>query len=72
VVVDMIDMSATASDRARRAAASHELWKTLPTVHAVRTNRVYAAANDALLVPGPRVVTAAEWLAALIREPVRP
>jgi hypothetical protein len=32
---------------------------------------VHAATTDALVVPGPRVVDAAEWLAGLIREPER-
>ena len=72
VIVDMIDMSATEIDRARRADASRELWQHLRTIPAVRTGRVHAAGTDALLVPGPRVVDAAEWLAGLIREPARP
>ena len=39
---------------------------------AEKTKRLYAATTDALVVPGPRVVEAAEWVAALLRrEPDR-
>jgi hypothetical protein len=35
---------------------------------AVRTRQVHATTTDALVVPGPRVVEAAAWVAALLRE----
>ena len=72
VIVDVIDMTATTAVRARRAEASRELWRRFRTIPAVRNGRVHADAIDALVVPGPRVVDTAEWLAALIREPSRP
>ena len=72
VIVDVIDLSAPAAVRARRAEASRELWRPFRTIPAVRNGRVHADAIDALVVPGPRVVDTAEWLAALIREPSRP
>jgi iron complex transport system substrate-binding protein len=72
VIVDVIDMSAIAAVRTRRADASRELWRRLRTIPAVRNGRVYADAIDALVVPGPRVVDTAAWLADLIREPFRP
>jgi ABC-type Fe3+-hydroxamate transport system substrate-binding protein len=72
VIVDVIDLSATAAVRARRADASRELWRHFRTIPAVRSGRVYADAVDALVVPGPRVVDAAEWLAERIREPSQP
>ena len=71
VIVDVIDMSATAAVRARRADASRELWRRLRTIPAVRNGRVYADAIDALVVPGPRVVDTAVWLADLLQEPSR-
>jgi iron complex transport system substrate-binding protein len=72
VIVDVIDMSAVPAVRARRAHASRELWRDLRTIPAVRNGRVYADAIDALVVPGPRVVDTAAWLADLIRELSRP
>ena len=72
VIVDVIDMSAIAAVRTRRAYASRELWRRLRTIPAVRNGRVHADAIDALVVPGPRVVDTAEWLASLIRDPSRP
>jgi iron complex transport system substrate-binding protein len=72
VIVDMIDMSAAADVRARRAEASRGLWQDFRTISAVRHGRVEAAAVDALVVPGPRVVDAAEWLAGVLRRPERP
>ncbi len=72
VIVDVIDMSATTAVRVRRAEASSKLWRRFRTIPAVRNGRVHADAIDALVVPGPRVVDSAEWLAALIREPSRP
>jgi hypothetical protein len=32
----------------------------------VRANRIHAATTDPLVVPGPRIVDAAEWLARMI------
>ena len=72
VIVDVIDMSAIATVRARRADASRELWRGLRTIPAVRHGRVYADAIDALVVPGPRVVDTAAWLADLIQGRSRP
>jgi iron complex transport system substrate-binding protein len=72
VIVDVIDMSTIAAARTRRADASRELWRRFRTIPAVRNGRVYADAIDALVVPGPRVVDTAAWLAELIREPSRP
>lgn len=71
VIVDVIDMSAIAAVRTRRADASRALWRGLRTIPAVRNGRVYADVIDALVVPGPRVVDTAAWLADLIREPAR-
>jgi iron complex transport system substrate-binding protein len=66
IIIETIDMSEPEADRSRRAVASRALWQHFRTIRAVRTGRVYPAGTDALLVPGPRVVNAAEWLADLI------
>ena len=40
-----------------------KVWQALPTLPAVRTHRVYILANDALVIPGPRVTEAARLIA---------
>jgi len=72
VIVDTIDMGATERDRARRNLLSRALWQRYQTLSAVRTDRVHAAETDALFVPGPRVVDAAEWLAQVIHPEIHP
>ena len=72
VIVDVIDLSAIPAVRTLRADASRELWRHLRTIPAVRNGRVFADAIDALVIPGPRVIDTAAWLADLIREPSRP
>jgi len=39
------------------------VWRGLPTLPAVRNGRVYILADDALVVPGPRIVTAVRLMA---------
>jgi iron complex transport system substrate-binding protein len=67
VIVDTIDMSGIDPNRERRNAEGHKLWQRYQTLSAVRTGRVHAAESDALVIPGPRVVEVAEWLADLIQ-----
>jgi iron complex transport system substrate-binding protein len=72
VIVDTVDMGDTAADRQQRAPVNARLWAAYGTLSAVKSGRLYAATTDALVVPGPRVVEAAAWVAALLRgEPVR-
>jgi iron complex transport system substrate-binding protein len=67
VIVDTVDMGATSADRELRQASSMALWTRFQMLSAVKSGRIRAAETDALFVPGPRVVDAAEWLAAVIR-----
>ena len=67
VIVDTVDMGETVAERQQRQTVSERLWSAYPMLKAVRTKRLYAATTDALVVPGPRVVEAAEWLAGLVR-----
>jgi iron complex transport system substrate-binding protein len=46
-----------------RAEAERRVWNALPSLPAVRTGRVYLLAGDEFVVPGPRVVEAAEAIA---------
>ncbi len=68
VIVDTVDMGETEAERRLRQPINERLWSAYGTLAAVRTRRVHAATTDALVVPGPRVVDAAEWVAALLRE----
>lgn len=72
VIVDTIDMGATERDREQRTLFSRALWQRYQTVSAVRTGRIHAAEPDALFIPGPRVVDAAEWLAQVIHADTHP
>jgi iron complex transport system substrate-binding protein len=72
VIVDTVDMGDTDAERRDRRPLNERLWNAYGTLTAVRTRQVHAATTDALVVPGPRVVEAAEWVAALLRgEPGR-
>lgn len=46
-----------------RLAAEKRVWRQLPSVPAVRDDRVYLLRGDFLTVPGPRIVQAARLLA---------
>jgi iron complex transport system substrate-binding protein len=46
-----------------RIAKERAVWQGLPTLPAVRTNRVYILTDEVLLVPGPRVADAVRLLA---------
>jgi iron complex transport system substrate-binding protein len=67
VIVDTVDMGETQADRRQRAPINERLWAGYGTLTAVKSGHLYAATTDALVVPGPRVVDAAEWVAALLR-----
>jgi iron complex transport system substrate-binding protein len=72
VIVDTVDMGDTDAERRARQPLNERLWSAYTMLTAVKTGRVHAATTDALVVPGPRVVEAAEWVAALLRaEPGR-
>jgi len=72
VIVDTVDMGDTDAERRARQPVNERLWSGYGMLTPVRTRQVHAATTDALVVPGPRVVEAAEWVAALLRgEPRR-
>ena len=68
VIVDTVDMGETEAERRLRQPINERLWSAYPTLTAVKNRRLHAATTDALVVPGPRVVDAAEWVASLLRE----
>jgi iron complex transport system substrate-binding protein len=68
VIVDTVDMGDTDAERREREPVNRRLWSAYGMLTAVRTRQVHAATTDALVGPGPRVVEAAAWVAALLRE----
>jgi iron complex transport system substrate-binding protein len=63
VVIDAGDMGDTPEDRERHRVTTEALWAAQTTVRAARTGRVHAVTSDIFVVPGPRVVEAAEAMA---------
>jgi iron complex transport system substrate-binding protein len=66
VLIDMGEMADTVgvTENAKRAVVS--LWGTQPSLKAVRERRVYAVASDIFVVPGPRMVDAAQAFAEML------
>ena len=69
VIVDAGDMGETVEEHKRRQPITEGLWKQQVNVKAARSGDVHAVTSDAFVVPGPRVVEAAEtmanWIAAV-------
>jgi len=68
VIIDTGDMGDTPEERERNGRANLALWRGNPLLAAAGIRRIHAATTDALVVPGPRVTEAAEWLRSLIQE----
>lgn len=66
VIIDTVDMGDTEVERRERQPINERLWNAFDMLTAVKTGRVHAATTDALVVPGPRVVEAAEWVARIL------
>ena len=62
VIIDAGDMGDTPDDRRSRQIQTEGLWKAQPLA-ASRAGRVHAVISDAFVIPGPRVVEAAETMA---------
>jgi iron complex transport system substrate-binding protein len=54
----------------RLGAEERAVWNALASVPAVRSNRIYLLAGDEFVVPGPRIVAAAERLARTLHPEV--
>lgn len=67
VIIDTVDMGETESERRQRGPMNERLWAAYGTLKAIKTGRLYASTTDALVVPGPRIVDAAEWVSVLLR-----
>lgn len=64
VIIDLRYGQAMSEEALRR---EREAWNALPAVPAVRAGRVHLLTGDRFVVPGPRVVDAAEEMARAIR-----
>jgi iron complex transport system substrate-binding protein len=60
VIVDMGDMSDTVADTEAHKRDVVALWGRLNSVAAVKQKRVHAVTADVFVIPGPRVVNAAQ------------
>ena len=59
VIIDMGDMSDTVKVTEAQKSSVTALWSRMDSIQAVRARRVHAVASDVFVVPGPRVVDAA-------------
>ena len=66
VIIDMGDMADTDRVTEEHKRSVPDLWKALADVPAVKAGRVYPVAEDLFVVPGPRVVEAAQMLLEMI------
>ena len=67
VIIDMGDMSDTVGVTEEHKRAVVALWNRVPNLAAVKQHRVFAVASDIYVVPGPRVVDAAQKFAEMLR-----
>jgi iron complex transport system substrate-binding protein len=68
LIIDTGDMGDTPAERERNGRLNNALWRSNPLMRAAGIKRIHAATTDALVVPGPRVIQAAEWLRSLVRD----
>ena len=61
----IIDMSMGGAETEEQAARVRALWEDFSTITAARTGRIFALDSDVFIIPGPRIVEAAEKLADL-------
>ncbi len=61
----IIDMSMGGAETEEQAARVRALWEDFSTIAAARKGRIFALDSDVFIIPGPRIVEAAEKLADL-------
>ena len=62
VIIDAGDMEDRPNERQKREPVTVAMWKT-QQLTAARTGRIHVVISDAFVIPGPRVVEAAETMA---------
>lgn len=68
VIVDMGDMSVTTNVTKEHIAAVARMWKAQRGIRAASRGKVFPVAADIFVVPGPRVVEAAEAFAHMLED----
>ena len=71
VIVDMGDMSDTVGVTEAHKRSVVALWNRIPTLAAVKQHRVFAVASDIFVVPGPRVIDAAQAFTEMLHPGLR-
>jgi iron complex transport system substrate-binding protein len=66
VIVDMGDMADTVNVTPAHQREVVDLWQRMGTLAAVKQHRVFAVASDIFVVPGPRIVNAAQAFLAML------
>lgn len=69
VIIDMGDMAETTGVTDQHKQAVVHLWNAQPTLKAVQQRSVFAVASDIFVVPGPRMLDAAQAFARLLEAP---
>ncbi len=62
----VIELHYATALQADQVTAERRVWSALPSLPAVKNNRVYLLVGDEFVVPGPRIVTAARRLAGTL------
>jgi iron complex transport system substrate-binding protein len=62
----VIELHYATALQADQVTAERRVWSALPSLPAVKNNRVYLLVGDEFVVPGPRIVTAARRLAGAL------
>jgi iron complex transport system substrate-binding protein len=62
----IIELQYGDSPRRQQLDAEARVWEALPSVPAVRNKRVHILVGDEFVVPGPRIVAAAERFARVL------
>lgn len=66
VIIDMGDMAETIGVTEAHKQSVVALWGSQPTLSAVRNKRVFAVASDIYVVPGPRMLDAAQAFSRML------
>lgn len=62
----ILEVRPAANWTAEKLAAERAVWRTLSSLPAVRSGRVYLVADDRLSIPGPRLAEAAKMIAQVL------
>lgn len=66
VIIDMGDMADTVDVTEQHKRQVVDLWQRMSSLAAVKQHRVFAVASDIFVVPGPRIVNAAQAIFGML------